>query len=92
MLSKVTEDNKRVNMRKLILSGKLPAIKVGRDHVIQKSDLVLVSVRKRGRPFEPNDQSSVAVKATAKSRKVRKKQSDLSPKSSPSQDLSKRSV
>ena len=34
----------------LIQSGRLPATKVGRDWVINKSDLKLVSVRKPGRP------------------------------------------
>jgi len=34
----------------LIQSGRLPAVKVGRDWIIKSSDLKLVSVRKAGRP------------------------------------------
>jgi len=34
----------------LIQSGRLPAVKVGRDWVVKKSDLKLVSSRKPGRP------------------------------------------
>jgi excisionase family DNA binding protein len=37
-------------VRKLILSGRLPAMKVGRDHLIKAEDLALVSDRKPGRP------------------------------------------
>jgi excisionase family DNA binding protein len=37
-------------VRRLILSGKLPATKVGRDHLIREEDLALVAERKPGRP------------------------------------------
>ena len=43
----------RVNdsrVRQLILSGRLPAIKIGRDWIIQKKDLKKVENRKPGRP------------------------------------------
>ena len=60
-------------VRKLILRGRLPATKVGRDHVIQESDLALVAVRKRGRPFKPNDPAPARIKKAAKSSKPRKK-------------------
>jgi len=43
----------RVNdsrVRQLILSGRLPAIKFGRDWIIQKKDLKKVENRKPGRP------------------------------------------
>ena len=36
----------------LIQSGRLPAIKIGRDWVIKKIDLKLVSIRKPGRPVK----------------------------------------
>ena len=31
-------------------SGRLPAVKIGRDWIIKKTDLNLVSIRKPGRP------------------------------------------
>ena len=43
----------RVNdsrVRQLILSGRLPAIKIGRDWIIQKKDLKKVENRNPGRP------------------------------------------
>jgi len=37
-------------VRQLILSGRLPAQKLGRDWVIQEKDLIKVADRKPGRP------------------------------------------
>lgn len=37
-------------VRQLILSGRLPAQKIGRDWIIQEKDLKKVSNRKPGRP------------------------------------------
>lgn len=37
-------------VRQLILSGRLPAQKIGRDWIIQEKDLKKVSDRKPGRP------------------------------------------
>lgn len=41
-------DDSRV--RQLILQGRLPAMKVGRAHLILKEDLALVADRRPGRP------------------------------------------
>jgi len=43
-------DVKQARVRQLILAGRLPAKKHGRDWVIRERDLELVSVRKVGRP------------------------------------------
>jgi excisionase family DNA binding protein len=40
-------------VRQLILEGRLPAEKLGRDLFIKESDLKLVSDRKTGRPRKP---------------------------------------
>ena len=40
-------------VRQLILEGRLPAQKLGRDLFIEESDLKLVSDRKTGRPRKP---------------------------------------
>ena len=37
-------------IRQLILSGKLPSQKFGRDHMIAREDLYLIENRKNGRP------------------------------------------
>jgi excisionase family DNA binding protein len=37
-------------VRRLILDGRLPAQKIGRDHLINEEDLALVAERKPGRP------------------------------------------
>lgn len=37
-------------VRALIVAGRLPAQKIGRDYVIQEKDLALVADRKPGRP------------------------------------------
>lgn len=47
----------------LIQSGRLPAIKVGRDWVINKSDLKLVSIRRPGRPKKEGEQGGEEVKS-----------------------------
>jgi excisionase family DNA binding protein len=39
-----------IRVRQLIQSGRLPAQKLGRDHLINESDLQLVKVRTNGRP------------------------------------------
>lgn len=39
-----------IRIRQLIQSGRLPAIKVGRDYIINEKDLALVAVRTNGRP------------------------------------------
>jgi excisionase family DNA binding protein len=41
-------DDSRV--RRLIQQGRLPAMRVGRAHLIREEDLALVAVRKPGRP------------------------------------------
>jgi len=40
----------RLRVRQLISSGRLPAIKFGRDWIISKDDLSKVANRKNGRP------------------------------------------
>ncbi len=37
-------------IRQLILSGKLPSKKFGRDHMISREDLSLIENRRNGRP------------------------------------------
>jgi len=49
-------------VRQLILKGRLPAIKFGRDWVISKDDLAKVAHRKNGRPRK----SSQATQSTGK--------------------------
>lgn len=39
-------------VRAMIQEGRLPARKLGRDHIIRERDLALVAVRKPGRPKE----------------------------------------
>ncbi len=39
-----------MRIRALISAGRLPSQLIGRDHIIQESDLALVSERKAGRP------------------------------------------
>ncbi len=57
-------------VQQMIWDGKLPAQKVGRDYVINESDLSLVADRKVGRPAKPKDElvsatGAAAVTATA---------------------------
>jgi excisionase family DNA binding protein len=56
-------------VRRLVLDGRLPAEKFGRDLVIQESDVVAFERLKAGRPPKPADE---AEKPAAKKR-VRKK-------------------
>jgi len=42
-------------VRQLILSGSLPAKKIGRDWAIERDDLELVRERKLGRPFQKKE-------------------------------------
>ncbi len=44
---------KQARVRQLILAGRLPAKKHGRDWIIRERDLELVRVRKVGRPPKP---------------------------------------
>ena len=44
---------KQARVRQLILAGRLPAKKHGRDWIIRERDLELVRVRKVGRPRKP---------------------------------------
>jgi excisionase family DNA binding protein len=39
-----------IRVRALISAGRLPALQIGRDWIIRRSDLDLVRVRKPGRP------------------------------------------
>lgn len=55
-------DDSRV--RQLILQGRLPAMKVGRAHLILEEDLALVADRKPGRP--PNKKEEGARVPTKK--------------------------
>ena len=52
----------RLRVRQLISSGRLPAIKFGRDWIISKDDLSKVANRKNGRPRK----SSQATQSTGK--------------------------
>ncbi len=54
-------------IRQLILEGRLPSAKIGRDHVINAEDLALVSDRKLGRPKKPDqgETASPAANVTA---------------------------
>ncbi len=45
-------------VRQLVLSGKLPAEKFGRDLVIKESDLKLVANRPMGRPPKPTEKAA----------------------------------
>ena len=42
-------------VRVLIATGRLPAIKIGRDHLIDEADLALVANRPPGRPRRAHD-------------------------------------
>ncbi len=45
---------KQARVRQLILAGRLPAKKHGRDWIIRERDLEPVRIRKVGRPRKPN--------------------------------------
>lgn len=66
-------------VRRLILNGRLPSTKLGRDHLIRESDLALVAERKPGRPKKADEaetieatRTSAPVKANA-AKKARRK-------------------
>ena len=52
----------RLRVRQLISSGRLPAMKFGRDWVISKDDLSKVANRKSGRPKKNSRDSRVQAK------------------------------
>ena len=59
-------------VRAMIAAGRLPAQKVGRDHLIEETDLALVADRKPGRP--PSAESASTAKAKpARKAKAKKK-------------------
>lgn len=60
----------RLRVQQLIWSERLPAQKIGRDYMIQESDLKLVEDRKPGRPRK--DEASLA-ESTKNRRKSKKK-------------------
>ena len=45
-------------VRQLIIAGRLPAIKLGRDNLIREADLRLIEDRKAGRPPQPTKTST----------------------------------
>ncbi len=45
-----------IRIRQLIQQGRIPATKVGRDYVIQESDLKDIAERKNGRPKKESAQ------------------------------------
>ena len=51
-----------LRVRQLISSGRLPAIKIGRDWIISKDDLAKVANRKSGRPKKNSRDSHVQAK------------------------------
>jgi excisionase family DNA binding protein len=53
-------DISNTRVRQLILSGKLPSTKRGRDHLIETTDLNLVKFRKPGRPLKIHKEKQVA--------------------------------
>ena len=40
----------RTRVQQMIIAGRLPATKIGRDNFVREEDLALVEHRKRGRP------------------------------------------
>jgi len=52
----------RLRVRQLISSGRLPAMKFGRDWIISKDDLAKVANRKSGRPKKNSRDSHVQAK------------------------------
>ena len=58
-----------LRVQQLIWGGRLPADKIGRDYVIQESDLKLVAERKAGRPRKnPGEESNSSTVATVKTK------------------------
>jgi len=62
-------------VRILILSGRLPAEKFGRAHMIREGDLALVEDRQPGRPRKPESQpnNGQATKAAKQARAKKKR-------------------
>jgi excisionase family DNA binding protein len=59
-----------LRVQQLIWGGRLPAHKIGRDYVIQVSDLKLVADRKAGRPRKnPDEEIKSSTVATVKTRR-----------------------
>ena len=56
-------------IRQMILSGQLPAVKVGRDNLIKASDLSLVDGRKVGRPPKMEPESQARGRKTGKQKR-----------------------
>lgn len=75
-LLSTTEVAARLNVtpqrvRALIAAGRLPARKVGRDHLIEESDLALVADRKPGRPPSSGSDASAHATQTGSAKKTR---------------------
>lgn len=56
-------------VRQFILEGRLPAIKLGRDHLIREEDLGLVEDRRAGRPSAKKESKK---EASARRKKKRR--------------------
>lgn len=59
-------------VRRLILDGRLPAQKIGRDHLIEEGDLALVAERKPGRPPKTLDQAAQVAAPAGKAAPMKK--------------------
>jgi excisionase family DNA binding protein len=57
-------DDSRV--RRLIMEGRLPAMRVGRAYLIQEEDLALVADRKPGRPPKEKEAAAAVKKKASK--------------------------
>jgi len=60
-------------VRILILTGRLPAEKFGRAHMIREEDLKLVEDRKPGRPTKQTEQTNTTAKPAKRARKKKSK-------------------
>ena len=57
-------------VRQLVVDGRLPVVKIGRDNLIRLADLVLVKDRKTGRPSnQKSDKAKLSSKPTPKRRR-----------------------
>jgi excisionase family DNA binding protein len=63
-----------LRVQQLIWDGRLPAQKVGRDYVIQESDLKLVEDRKPGRPKKEIKDKPTASKGAKKAKNAKSKE------------------
>jgi excisionase family DNA binding protein len=59
-------------VRQMILSGRLPAEKIGRDQLIQEKDLALVANRRTGRPTKAEADLTRSGKSKRKARATKK--------------------